>query len=171
MAKLYLMLIVLGILGSVGAGVIWYYNDTQERIATLQENNAKLETALVTSEASIETLKNDIVKFQELNSQLQADLQAAEAYGDELRQKLRTHDLTDLAKRKPGLLEGKMNGATANLWRDLEKDTGATDNDPLPHWLQRPTVDEPARAGSENSNTGGENNGAGNSETEADPTS
>jgi hypothetical protein len=93
MIKIYLIVIVLGILASVGYGAVSYYNDTQQRIATLRENNAKLEVAIETSETSLELLRNDIIKFQQLNSQLQADLQKAEAYGDELRTKLREHDL------------------------------------------------------------------------------
>jgi len=40
------MVIVLGIVASVGYGAVWYYNDTQQRIATLRENNAKLEVAV-----------------------------------------------------------------------------------------------------------------------------
>ena len=37
----------------------WYYNDTQERMAILNENNAKLETAVATSEAAVESLQRD----------------------------------------------------------------------------------------------------------------
>ena len=38
--------------GMAGAGA-WYYNDTQERLAILQENNAKLETAVQTNEQAL----------------------------------------------------------------------------------------------------------------------
>ena len=31
--------------GLILAGFYWYYNDTQEKLAILHENNAKLETA------------------------------------------------------------------------------------------------------------------------------
>ena len=85
MIKLYITIIVLGILASVGFGAVWYYNDTQQRMATLRENNAKLQVAVETSEASLDILKQDIAKFQELNSALQQNLQQAEEYGDELR--------------------------------------------------------------------------------------
>lgn len=136
MIKLYLMLIVLGVLGGVGYGAFWYYNDTQARMATLRENNAKLEVAIQTSEASINNLQKTMETFAEANNKLQQELQRAEAYGDELQSKLRRHNLTALALKKPALIEGRMNGATANLWRDLEKDTGGDGNTPLPHWLQ-----------------------------------
>lgn len=136
MIKIYLMIVVLGVLGGVGYGAFWYYNDTQARIATLQENNAKLEVALETSEASIDALQETMAKVAEANKQLQQDLQKAEQYGDDLRSKLRKHNLTALALRKPELLEGRMNGATANLWRDITEDTGGDRIDSLPSWLQ-----------------------------------
>ena len=168
MIKVYLMVIVLGIVASVGYGAVWYYNDTQQRIATLRENNAKLEVAVETSEASIELLKNDIIKFQELNSQLQANLQRAEAYGDELRTKLREHNLTALAIRKPKLLEGKMNGATANLWRDITEDTGGTGDATRPDWLQS-DADTGTRSASGDESR--EDNSTTRPETEASPAS
>ena len=121
---------------AMGGAFYWYYNDTQERIGVLRENNAKLETAVQISENSLKSLQEDVIKFQQLSTQLQADLQKAEAYGDDLRNKLREHNLTALAIKKPKLLEGKMNGATANLWRELEQDTGGAGDKPLPHWLQ-----------------------------------
>jgi hypothetical protein len=168
MLKFYLMVIVLGILASVGFGAYWYYNDTQQRITVLRENNAKLQVAIETSEASLDILKRDIAKFQELNSQLQQNLQQAEEYGDELRDKLRRHDLTELAIRKPTLLEGKMNGATAKLWRDLEKDTGGTGDDPLPHWLQSPSVEQQTGTASPSSDESGKDDSTSGTETQTD---
>jgi len=164
------MVIVLGILAAVGFGAVWYYNDTQQRIATLRENNAKLEVAIQTSEASIELLKNDIAKFQELNSNLQRDLQKAEAYGDDLRSKLRKHNLTALAIKKPKQIEGRMNGATAKLWRDITADTGGTPDDTLPNWLQSPTVEQQTGSEDGSSNQDRENNSTDSLASEASST-
>ena len=83
MIKVYLFLIIMGVLGAVGYGGYMYYNDTQERIAILTENNAKLETAIEISEESIATLQGDIAKNAELNRELQGQLQVAEQYGDQ----------------------------------------------------------------------------------------
>ena len=136
MLKIYAALFIIGILGTFAYGAKYYYDTTQATIATLRENNAKLETAIEISEASIEALQQDMAKFQKLNSQLQQDLQAAEAYGDELQSKLNRLDLVQDALRDAAKLEGKMNGATANLWRDIIEDTGGDANRPLPSWLQ-----------------------------------
>ena len=119
MIKVYLFLIIMGVLGVVGYGGYMYYKDTQERIATLTANNAKLETAVQISEDSVALLQNDIVKNAELNSKLQNKLQIAEGYGDQLRATLQKHNLTHLANKKPGLIERKMQNATNRLWDDL----------------------------------------------------
>ena len=116
----------MGVLGSVGYGGHMYYKDTQQRIATLTENNAKLETAIQISEQSVETLRGDITKNAELNRELQKELQVAEQYGDQLRNTLRKHNLTHLANKKPGLIEKRMQNATNRLWNDL---TNITDPD------------------------------------------
>jgi len=108
-----------------------YYNDTQERIAILNANNAKLETAVQISESSIATLQADAIRNAELNVQLQQELQRAEQYGDELRATLQKHNLTSLAQRKPGLIENRMQNATDSLWDDLR---GITD----PNGVQQP---------------------------------
>ena len=139
MIKVYLFLIIMGVLGAVGYGGYMYYKDTQQRIATLTENNAKLETAIQISEESIATLQSDIAKNGELNRVLQKELQVAEKYGDQLRNTLRKHNLTHLANKKPGLIERKMQNATNRLWNDLaditnpdkrvQSDAGAKDSD------------------------------------------
>jgi hypothetical protein len=110
----------------------WYYNDTQERIAILNANNAKLETAVQISESSIATLQNDAIRNAELSVQLQQELQKAEQYGDELRATLQKHNLTALAQKKPGLIENRMQNATDNLWDDLRSLTD-------PNGVQQPT--------------------------------
>ena len=119
MIKVYLFLIIMGVLGAVGYGGYMYYKDTQSRIATLTANNAKLETAVQISEQSIATLQSDIAKNAELNRQLQNELQTAEKYGDQLRNTLRKHNLTHLANKKPVLIERKMQNATNRLWACL----------------------------------------------------
>jgi len=129
--------IVLTVLATGGVGYM-YVQKLQSDLETARENVAKMEVAVRTAEASIATLQEDAAKMQELNLQLSADLQKAEAYGDDLRSKLQRHNLTALALKAPGQLEGKMNGATAKLWRELEQDTGGAGDSPLPSWLQRP---------------------------------
>ena len=126
-------------------------------------NNAKLETAVETSEKSIALLKEDNARLNSLSDQLTKDLQKAEQYGDNLRNRLRELDLVQDAIRDSKDLEGRMNGATAKLWRELEAATGGDGDSPLPNWLL-----VVPRTGSESSNTDREDKGSNSSSTEAD---
>ena len=124
MIRLYAIIIVIGILGAAAWGAKYYYDTTQATIATLRENNAKLETANQINQETIAKQQEDAIKMAELNSQLTSDLQKAEQYGDELRSTLNKHNLTHLANKKPGLIEQRMQNATNKLWDDLESITG-----------------------------------------------
>ena len=126
MVKIYILIIILGILGGVGYGGYSYYKDTQERIATLTANNAKLEVAAKLQEETINTMIDDREKLAELNKGLQTDLQKAEKYGDQLRNTLRKHNLTHLANKRPSYIERKMQNATNRLWDCLADITDPT---------------------------------------------
>lgn len=128
MFRLYAIIIIVGILGAAAWGAKYYYDSTQATIATLRENNAKLETANQINQETIGKMQQDAVRMSELNNQLTMDLQKAEKYGDELRATLNKHNLTHLANKKPGLIEKRMQDATDKLWDDLESITGATSN-------------------------------------------
>ena len=120
MIKVYALVFIIGILGIAGYGAKYYYDTTQATIATLRENNAKLETANQINQETIAQQQQDAVKMAELNSELTKDLQQAEQYGDELRATLNKHNLTHLANKKPGLIEQRMQNATDKLWDELE---------------------------------------------------
>ena len=139
MLRIYLLIFVIGIVGTFGYGAYWYYNDTQQRIATLRENNAQLKVAVQTTTESLEVMQADVAKMANLNNRLQEDLQKAESYSDQLRGKLSRLDLVVEALKDAKLLEGKMNDATAELWRGFMEDTGNLNDIPLPDWLHSET--------------------------------
>ena len=120
MLKIYMLIIVIGLLGGVVYGAYAYYQDTQQRIATLQQNNAKLETVAKTNELTINSLQESQEKFATLNKDLQMKLDKAEEYGDDLRKKLHKHDLTRLSIKKPGLIEKRINDGTKKLFERIE---------------------------------------------------
>ena len=142
--KIAVVLIILGIAG----GGLFYVKQLQSNLKIAQLNNAKLTSAVETSEKSIALLKEDVVRLNNLSDQLSKDLQKAEQYGDNLRNRLRELDLVQDAIRDSKNLEGRMNGATAKLWRELEDVTGGDGDAPLPNWLQ-----SDSGAGSQDSNT------------------
>ena len=120
--KIALVFIVLAAAG----GGLFYVKQLQSNLEIAQLNNAKLESAIETSEASLATLKADNIRLNALSDQLNEDLSKSEQYGDELRATLNKHNLTHLANKKPGLIQNRMQGKTDELWKDLESITGNT---------------------------------------------
>ena len=118
---------VLVILGIAGGGYL-YVQKLQSDLETARANVARMEVAVQTSEASLKLVQEETVRLGELNGKLQNDLQKAEQYGDELRATLQRHNLTHLATKKPGLIEPRMQGATDELWKDLESITDPNAN-------------------------------------------
>ena len=112
------------LVGSMGGGALWYYKDTQSTIATLRENNSKLMMVAETNQETINSMARDYQIAQENMLALQERAKEAEAYQDELAAKLRRHDLTALTLQKPGLIEKRVNNATAKIFDELEADSG-----------------------------------------------
>ena len=121
MLKVYILIVVLGLVGGVVYGGFYYYKDTQARIAILTENSAKLEQATNTQKQTIDTLVEDAEKFRELNKELNIKLEAANDYKNTLIDKLRKHDLVKLSMQKPGLVERKINSGTKELFKSFEE--------------------------------------------------
>jgi len=115
--------ILIGIILAMAMAFGGYYWLTEKRLTVLTENNAKLSIAAQTNQQTIDKLSEDFEKQQVLNKELGIKLKASEAYGDNLAKKLREHDLTMLTLRKPGLIERRVNSATAKILKDLESST------------------------------------------------
>jgi|TARA_B100000214_G_scaffold194392_1_gene140663 uncharacterized protein HemX len=123
MLRIYGLLIVLGLLAGVGYGAYYYYNDTQQRLATLRDSNAKLEVANKENQATIKAMKDNYEKQSKLNKELSAKLKDAESYGNELRKKLSKIDLPASSLNKPKETEERINNASQKLLDMLESIT------------------------------------------------
>lgn len=113
----------MGIIGGVGYGGYAYYIDSQVRIATLRENNAKLLVANETKDATIASMLASQNQSQELNKALSKRLQIAEAYSDNLQAKFAKVNLMKSAIEDPYGLEGRINNAVVRLLDGLRADT------------------------------------------------
>ena len=129
MFRIYAIVIVVGLVGGAVWGGYTYYKDTQQRISTLTQNNAKLKSANDTNTATIQQLNKNALALNQLIDDLGSELKKAEQYGDELRNTLRKHNLTHLANKKPGMIEKRMQNATNKLWDDLESTTSDKSTD------------------------------------------
>ena len=78
MARLYILIFVLAILASIGYGAYFVYNDTMQRMATLRDNNAKLEVAVKSKDVAITALKENMEKQIKLTKNLNNKLTIAE---------------------------------------------------------------------------------------------
>jgi len=129
MFRVYILIVVLGLLGGAAWAAKSYYVQTQMTIAQLRENNAKLEVANEENQATITKMTENNIRLNALTDQLNKDLRKSEEYGDQLRETLNKHDLTHLANKKPGLIEKRMQDATDKLWGDLESVTSDNTTD------------------------------------------
>ena len=120
MLKIYMLIIVVGLVGGVVYGGWYYYKDTQARIQILTENSAKLEHAAQLQSNTIATLEADAKKYAKLNNQLQTKLEKANEYRNTLISKLRKHDLARLSQQKPVLVEKRINNGTKKLLESFE---------------------------------------------------
>ena len=123
MLRIYGLLIVLGLLAGVGYGAYYYYNDTQQRLATLRDNNAKLEIVNKENQTTIKMMKDNYEKQSKLNKELSAKLKDAEVYGNELRKKLSKIDLPAASLNRPKETEERINNASQKVLDILESIT------------------------------------------------
>ena len=122
MSKIFIGIILALVLAFGG-----YWWMAERRIERLTENNVSLTIAATTNQDTIEKMDLDNRAFQLANDELKVKLQASELYGEQLAEKLRTHNLTMLTLRKPGLIDTRVNNATSKLFEDFESSTAPVD--------------------------------------------
>lgn len=126
MLKIYAFIFFLGIVGGALYGAKYYYETTQATIQRLSAEKAILDTALEQQTASIAAMQLEIEKQNQLTTQLQANLQEANAGLNEMRSKFARHDLTRLAVARPGLIQTRINNGTYEVFREIEEKTNNT---------------------------------------------
>jgi len=104
-------------------GFYWYYHDSQKTIASLNQDKAKLETAITVQKGFITYLQDQ----NDRQNQALADLSVSQIKNQiekqELETKLRKHDLEKLAQSKPKLLESQINKSTILKFKEIENET------------------------------------------------
>ena len=121
-----ILLIVILVMGGVG---YWYYNYTQARMVILQDNNAKLNIAVETNEAALESLQADYATAQNEISSLNDAYTAIRRQNQVLADKLQEIDLTAAAISNAESIERAVNRGTENAGRCFELLSGAELND------------------------------------------
>ena len=126
-AKLAIVMFML-LLGAGGIGY-WYYNDTQERLAILTSNNAKLNTAVELNEQTISSLEQDYAKASGELATLNEQYTSIRRQNQQLADKLQEIDLTAAAIANAESIERAVNRGTLNAGRCFELLSGAELNE------------------------------------------
>ncbi len=117
-----IMLVVMLVLGGAG---YWYYQDSQDRIRILTENNAKLDTAVKLNEQTIDVMRKDFARVQSEIKQTNEEFSRIRAQNQVLAEKLERHDLGQTAAAKPEAIQRVVNAASAKAGRCFELLSGA----------------------------------------------
>ena len=120
------LLIVIMAMSGLG---YWYYTDSQAKIMTLTENNAKLNTAVELNEETISSLENDYARVNTELSTLNEEYQNIRRQNRQLADKLQKIDLESAAITNPEGIEAAVNRGTVNAGRCFELLSGAELNE------------------------------------------
>lgn len=116
--KLAAIMFIIMLAGSAAGA--WYYNDTQERIKILTENNVKLETAVATNEQALAAQTAAFAAMQAENTKLQAEFKEIGDRNRALENRLSRHDIGAAAMARPDSTQRVLNNGTKNANRCME---------------------------------------------------
>ena len=123
MARLYIFLFVLAILAGIGYGAYFIYNDTMQRMATLRDNNAKLEVAVKAKDSTIKSLKENMEKQIKLTQDLNNKLSVAEENNKKISKILAETDIVKNSIADPIASEKKINEEVINMFNGINAAT------------------------------------------------
>ena len=127
-----LSLILGGLLFITIAGSAWYIDYQADQITTLKGNQIVLETEIQKQNESIERYLEQQKNQQVQLDQLESEKRAAMEDVNRLRKTFAKHDLDKLALAKPGLIQNRINKASARVMATLEEITNPTQFDEKP---------------------------------------
>jgi len=123
MLRVYIMIIVVGLVGGVVYGGYYYYKDTQTRLKTLQQNNAKLEVAVKSKDEALNFMTSNFEKQSELNKELSGKLADAEKENTVIKDKLAKSNLIADSIANPKVMEQKINEQIDTIFGALSNST------------------------------------------------
>ena len=123
MARFYILLFVLVILGGIGYGAYFIYNDTMQRMAALRDNNAKLEVAVKAKDSTIKALKENMEKQIKLTKDLNNKLSIAEENNKKISEILAKTDIVKNTINDPVKTEKRINEEVDNIFNGINTAT------------------------------------------------
>ena len=123
MARLYIFIFIIAILGGIGYGAYFIYNDTMQRMATLRDNNAKLEVAVKAKDSTIKSLKENMEKQIKLTKDLNNKLTIAEENNKKIAKILAETDIVKNSIADPATTEKRINEEVIKMFDGINTAT------------------------------------------------
>tara|TARA_R100000697_G_scaffold53636_1_gene66847 strand:+ start:150 stop:524 length:375 start_codon:yes stop_codon:yes gene_type:complete len=123
MARLYIFIFILAILGGIGYGAYFIYNDTMQRMAVLRDNNAKLEVAIKSKDSTIKALKENMEKQIKLTKDLNNKLTIAEENNKKISNLLAKTDIIKNSLADPMGQEKRINEQVNKMFSGINSAT------------------------------------------------
>ena len=123
MARLYIFIFIIAILGGIGYGAYFIYNDTMKRMAILRDNNAKLEVAVKAKDSTIKALKENMEKQIKLTKDLNNKLTIAEENNKKIAKILAETDIVKNSIADPVATEKRINEEVVNMFNGINTAT------------------------------------------------
>lgn len=130
------LVIGMGIAMLVMAGLFGlYFKMSQAKISQLNQEVAVERAGKESAEANIRILQAEREKQQQLLQTMATASAAIRKEQEETIDLFANHDLKALAEKKPGLIENRVNRATENVNKELERITDPLSYEPLAQFL------------------------------------
>ena len=123
MARLYIFIFIIAILGGIGYGAYFIYNDTMKRMSILRDNNAKLEVAVKAKDSTIKALKENMEKQIKLTKDLNNKLTIAEENNKKISNLLAKTDIVKNSIADPIASEKRINEEVINMFNGINAAT------------------------------------------------
>ena len=114
---------IIALLGSLGGRGYMMYTDTMNRMHSLANEKAALEVKFQEQKAAMER-QLEVMKLQEESlADMNERAAVVEAQMKDYLKIFKDHDLTRLARAKPGMIETRANKRTDEIFTVIENDT------------------------------------------------
>ena len=123
MARLYIFIFIIAILGGIGYGAYFIYNDTMKRMSILRDNNAKLEVAVKAKDSTIKALKENMEKQIKLTKDLNNKLTIAEEKNKKIAKILAETDIVKNSIADPATTEKRINEEVIKMFDGINTAT------------------------------------------------
>ena len=123
---------IVALIASVGGLGFKMYTDTMNRMQSLANEKAALEVQVQQATAALERQLEVMALQEESLAEMNERAAIVEAQMQDYLKIFKDHDLTRLARAKPGMIESRANKRTDEIFTVLENDTRITEEQTTP---------------------------------------